>query len=103
MDLKDFTDNFDLVDICNLPSPSDTSNSGGGGKGSTSESWPKWMSHAFHGKWKRGVTAGGRPSCKGLYICFSYLKDCYILSLYNHFLFFLLVLRYIHISEANRA
>jgi len=65
MDLKDFTQNFDLVDVCNIaPSQSDTP--GGGGKGSTSgENRPKWMSHAFHGKWKRGVTAGGRPSCKG--------------------------------------
>jgi len=53
MELKDFMANFDLVEVCNL-TPDETSDLGS-----------KCVCHSFNGKWKRGVTGGGRPSCKG--------------------------------------
>lgn len=52
MELKDFMANFDLVEVCNL-TPDEASDIGS-----------KCVCHSFSGKWKRGVTGGGRPSCK---------------------------------------
>lgn len=52
MELKDFLSNFDFIDICNL-TPDDSNDIGS-----------KLVSHTFSGRWKRGVTGGGRPSCK---------------------------------------
>lgn len=68
MDFRELLMLFDTLDLCTLPS-SFTSCS------STSLTSPpttpdegksfKWNCRLFHGKWKSGVSAGGRPTCKG--------------------------------------
>ncbi|XP_013405349.1 calpain-9 isoform X1 [Lingula anatina] len=49
MDFRDFLENFDTLDICNLTpdSPLDTPR--------------RWKVAQFHGRWQKGISSGGRP------------------------------------------
>jgi hypothetical protein len=54
MDFRDFLDNFHSLDICNMPPESNVMAS------------RQWTSKAYHSKWVKGLTAGGRPNAKGI-------------------------------------